>query len=444
MNGPAAVPAAGHPFMTFTHSLELEAAMPMNELTSAGLFGLGLVEIGNPAMARRYNECLEHLGLPKTRKRKFKIDRMGWSPEIAEELGDEYYLSHGPANPYAIIVMPEQRHAPIYYPYHSFDWNLLDSWFDTNWPQVVEITKRTGICLDLDQSVDVFRGPEDLLLVTDIVTRASTPSDLMDAARRQRMLVRGVLDEPDGYFDGELITGLLESRAAHGDLRGLRLIINDGHFADVADFYSRAFGGVFVLRSLGEKPLVYCRDSAEAEGHVKVKPVDEACREELLAHGYVTSDIGWWRDHLWRLRIIQESFLMDVLDEEEPELEFWSLSGPKQKGVIRRFKDQLDPYLEIGEIVRQLEMGSEPDSTPEHLRVHLLHPASDLNDASQRVVWHLLTFLSGGRNVVRYYRHQKTAFIDSYTNRWKVPKREWARLRVREYYEHASNTHQQT
>ena len=134
---------------------------------------------------------------------------------------------------------------------------------------------------------------------------------------------------------------------------------------------------------------------------------------------------------------------MDILDTEEPELEFWSLSQPKQKGIIKNYSERIEPYIEIGEIIRQLEMGTVPDPVPEHLRVHLLHPANDLNDASQRVVWHLLTFLGKGRNVVRYYRHQKTAFIDDYVNRWKTPKREWARLRIREHYEHASNTHQQ-
>ena len=97
----------------------------MKELIEAGLFGRGLVPVENRTMVARYNACLKDMGLAPTNLKKFQIDKMGWSPEVAAEQKDEYYLSHGDANPLAIILTPEQATAPIYFPMHSFDWKLM-------------------------------------------------------------------------------------------------------------------------------------------------------------------------------------------------------------------------------------------------------------------------------------------------------------------------------
>ena len=68
----------------------------MNELIQAGLFGRGLIRIEDPTMVARYNACLQDMGLSSTDLTSFQIDRMGWSPEIAAEAGDSYYLTWAP------------------------------------------------------------------------------------------------------------------------------------------------------------------------------------------------------------------------------------------------------------------------------------------------------------------------------------------------------------
>ena len=66
----------------------------MQKLFAHGLRGANLFEVQTQEMVDRYNDCLEHLGLSKTKLNSFSIDKMGWSPQIAEEQGD-MYLSHG-------------------------------------------------------------------------------------------------------------------------------------------------------------------------------------------------------------------------------------------------------------------------------------------------------------------------------------------------------------
>ena len=69
------------------------------------LFGGELLRLDSAELLTRYNRGLERLGIPPTKCRSISIDARGWSPEVAAERQNSYYLSTGPANPY--------------YPFHS-------------------------------------------------------------------------------------------------------------------------------------------------------------------------------------------------------------------------------------------------------------------------------------------------------------------------------------
>lgn len=409
----------------------------MQELIAAGLFGKGLISIEMPHLVHRYNECLIDMGLEPTTLTTFHIDRMGWSPEIAAEKKSDYYLSHGDANPLVIILVPEQERAPIYFPMHSFDWRLMDEWFGVHRKQVVDLTKETGLWLDIDQEVDLYAEPRDLLMVTEITVKVKAPNGLIERAREQSLLVRKFLASESSHIDGELLTALEESAHVSGDLRMRHLVLKNTLFSNLTDFYSRVFGGTFVLRSKNRVPLIFVREAKRADNE-RVFLADARIVPELEEHGYVSEDVAWWGSHLFYLKIIAESFLMEVLDEVEPETEFLSLSSAKQKALVVKHQKKLGTYLDVLKVIKAFEAGAETVDVPEHLRHFLLHPARDLEKTSREVIEQLLTYVNGGRNVILFYRHQKTAFVDAYTKRWKSPMREWARVRIREHYEYAS------
>lgn len=412
--------------------------MPMNELIQAGLFGRGLIRIDDPTMIERYNACLVDMGLESTKLKSFQIDRMGWSPEIAAERKDDYYLSHGDANPLAIIVTPEQAAAPIYFPMHSFDWKLVEAWFDAHRSQIVDLTKDTAIWLDIDQEVDLYQVPSDLIMVKEVMVRASTPDALIKRALRQDHLVRRWLTEPEAIFDGELISALEETAKDDGDLRRRQLIIRDMQFSDVLDFYSRVFGGSFVLRSQNHEPMIFVRDKKWVNEDAGVYLADMSAVPKLVEHGYVEADINWWQDHIYRLKVVAESFLVDVLDQKEPKLDFTELNEARRKQLIQKHRNQLTEYLELIRAASTLEARKMPKAD-ESISLHLLHPNDELTATSREVVWQLLTYIRGGLFVPLFYRHQKTAFVKAYS-KWKMPKRTWALARVREFYDVASKS----
>ncbi len=410
----------------------------MKALIDAGLFGRGLIMIDHPYLVARYNACLRDMNLLETTLAEFQIDRMGWSPEIAAEQQDHYYLSHGDANPLAIVLTPDQAYAPIYFPMHSFDWKLMEQWFSMHRTQIADLTKDTAIWLDIDQEVDLYRVPKDLLMVSEVLVRAHTPCGLMQKADKQQALALRWLNEKDAHLNGVLIQKLEESAVADGDLRHRHLVVRDMQYSDVVDFYSRVFGGIFVLRSRNKKPLIFAREKEVVDDHTTFA-ADESALARLIKQQYVQNEIAWWQEHLYRLKVVAESFLVEVLDAHEPYLDFTELNDAKRRGLVVKYQDELQTYFELEELRHYLKEGELGDVSDE-VRVHLYHPNDDLPPTSREVVWQLLTYIQGGRFVPLMYRHQKTAFVKAFTEEWNMPRRSWALQRIRDHYDHASKS----
>jgi hypothetical protein len=410
----------------------------MRELIDEGLFGRGLIKIESSVLVSRYNAALVHMGIDPTKLTSFQIDRLGWSPEIAAEKSDEYYLSHGPANPVLIVLTPEQETAPIYFPMHSYDWKLTERWFKSHRTQIAELTKETAVCVDFDQSVELYAVPQDLAMVNEVIVRATTVDGLMIKVEKQQNLVRSWMNDVDSHLDVELITQLASSRKEVGDLRRRPLLIRDYQFSDVVDFYSREFGGTYVLRSRNTSPLIFVRDQAVAKKY-DVPIADENILPILIERGYVETNIDWWQNHLYRLKVVAESFLVDVLDKHNPRLDFVKLNRQKRLKLIQEYKDELPEYLELFRVRDAMKKGKLLEVSDE-VRPHLLHPSDGLSPLSRELVWQLLTQIRGGRFVPLMYRHQKNMFVEEFTKKWKKPKRSWASGRISEFHDIASKS----
>ena len=114
------------------------------------LRGVLLFPVASTELVSRYNECLERLGISATSLTSFHIDRMGWSPEIARERADPYYLSAGIANPMAVLLSPDQQVLPVLFPYNSYDARMIDAYFERFKYEIADITRTTCVGIDID------------------------------------------------------------------------------------------------------------------------------------------------------------------------------------------------------------------------------------------------------------------------------------------------------
>ncbi|MCL7753021.1 DUF6638 family protein [Polaribacter sp. Z022] len=226
----------------------------MDKLIKANLYRSESISISGK-LVERYNKCLVKLGFTETKLKKFTIDGIGWSPEIAEEKEESFYLNNGEANTHAIIITPKQKGLPVYNPFHSFDKELMKVVFKKHEKTINDITRDSAICIDFDQKIDVFYEPLDVLRYKDIVIKFHLIDNLNKAKEEQLKLIDSFNYE-NNFIDEEIHKQLLISAKKYGDLRERNLTLEEINFT-TDSFYTKAFGGVFLLRDLAIPILIF-------------------------------------------------------------------------------------------------------------------------------------------------------------------------------------------
>ena len=226
----------------------------MEKLRAAGLFGGALVQLSG-SLASRYNECLALLGVTPTKLKTFAVDGMGWSPEIAVEKGENYYLNTGEANVNAIVISPEQKDKPVHMPSHSFDVDVMRAVFTAYHREIRDITKDSALVLNMDQNIDAFFEPFDLLRYAKIEVTFTLLHHLDEKQMEQEAFIN-LFNRNNNFIDRDVHQQLLNSAKRYGDLRGRKLKL-DPITLQVGSFYTRAFGGVFVLKDSMKDMLIF-------------------------------------------------------------------------------------------------------------------------------------------------------------------------------------------
>ncbi len=388
-----------------------------------------LVRITSPALVKRYNDALTELGLAPTTLTNFQIDGSGWSPEIAAEKGKRYYLTQGLANSFAVILTVDQRGSALYAPVMSFERPLMASYYARFGAEIADLTRETALQLEFDQGFSTYANPQNLLRVESVTVR-SNAGGLGAVAAEQNELVERFRDERLAWFDPALRQRIMDSARTHGDLRARRLGIPDVVFEETANFYTPAFGGVFVLRSRGGNAYLVLENEAEFEALTSKRHAvflrDPELLEHLQAENLVEIDLAWYRAHPDALRQKREFLLADLFFEHDPDTDFAALTPPQRKGRLLELQSEVpETLLELEYLVTKLERGDRvrPEQLSPDLTKLLLRPHETVAGHQREVVQQLLLRLEP-RDVVELYKVDKERFVELFET-WPEAKQRW-------------------
>lgn len=417
----------------------------MEKLIASKLFGDGLIEIHKPSLIERYNACLEDIGLKPTKLKKFNIDGWGWSPEISNEQNNHFYLSHnGPANPFAIIITPEQEDKPIYFPYHSFDKDLMRIVFHTARPQIVDLSTESGIWIDVDQEINHYRSPQDLLMVDSINLKFNTPNKLIDAAREQRELVRQFYGEKYAWGDTRLHKKIYESSKRHGDLRFRSLDIPNMPYTHVRTFYTRAFEGLFVFRDTPNNKPILILENQKSElsgelfhGHLEFNINDKGLMGALIREKLIDGGENFDEKSIQRMHQLLDFIFVQACSEEAPDELVWNMPSGKRKGLIASLRGKtrlIDMYDELQFLIKEVSMGKTLQILTASIELQnlLAEPYDHLPTNMKKVVWKLLVKLSP-LDIAKLYQYNKEAFFTEYQN-WPENYQKWVTQYLQKNY----------
>lgn len=394
----------------------------MQKLIEAGLFGDGLVDISTKELVGRYNGCLVRLGIEETKLKRFRVDGIGWSPEIAEEKGNPLYLSAGVANPMAIIIRPEQIGKPVYFSSWSFIRRMMTAYCEKYSDAIANLSVDVCLGLDLDEGILVYNEPSDLCLVERIVVKTEG-NGLIRAAKEQNAMVVKLTSGSMSWADYQLRAKIMESAKKWGDLRFKQMEIEPFEFTDFRSFFTPAFGGVFVLRYKRSKCILVGLDHAGTSGMISID--DGKLLDRLMDESLLELNKKWWREHPDQIEFLMECILAHAVSEHVEDLDLSCMTATQKKRLLVECSSSLKKqYDELERYRKWLKNGGKEPKLSKKTKSLLLRPKSRMRHTEQEVIWQLLLRVQP-IDVLALYTYDKNLFYERY-QQWSESLKRWA------------------
>ncbi|KQS99172.1 MULTISPECIES: DUF6638 family protein [unclassified Rhizobium] len=218
----------------------------MKRLLEAELIYGRLLEISEPHLIARYNKALQGLGLRPTSLSSFQIDMTGFSPEIADELGDRDYLDPNRVNRRFIIMTPGQEELPVVHTSFSNTAALMHEFFSANARAINAVTIKDALYGEIEDSVSTVSDIDDLLSINEVRFRVMSAEDMLGKAAELRALVDRLKTVPTAWSDDAMLNRMVELAKLTGDIRENALVPDKLVFRHDA-FWANHFGGVYVF-----------------------------------------------------------------------------------------------------------------------------------------------------------------------------------------------------
>lgn len=402
----------------------------MNKLKQANLYRSELIPIRGK-LVERYNQCLYTLGFEPTTLDTFLIDGMGWSPDIAEEKNNLNYLNHGEANPHGIIITPLQKGKPIYTPFHSFDREMMKFIFKTYETKINDITRDSAICLDFDQDIDTYYEPLDVLRYDKITIGFKLINDLNKRQDEQRALI-AKFNSKNNFIDEAIHQELLESAREYGDLRDRDLSLPNLSF-DVNTFYTRAYGGVYVLRDFISDIVIF-----ENEEVYKMA-IRDTNYDVLIYHIKQPELVKKLNDHLIIECDLKEAITTKRYDRIKKFELATQLENPthpieeilNNKSLFRSYLNRISseglkrvtgPEMYVERLARSNSFKIQ-DLVDMEVYYALHEPHSSLEAKHHDIIWQLIVHIAS-KDVLFMYWYDKPEFYKQYVN-WNDSLKHW-------------------
>ena len=409
----------------------------MQKLKDANLYQSELIPISGK-LVERYNKCLKKLGLVETKLANFSIDGMGWSPEISEEKKEPFYLCNGESNPHAIIISPKQYKKPVYRPVHTFDRDMMNLIFKTYVDKINDITRDSAICIDFDQGIDIYYEPLDVLRYGTVKIRFHLIDNLNRVRYKQLQLVEK-FKYGNNFINEEIHAQLLASAKKYGDLRDRDLSLDDIDF-EVNSFYTKAFGGVYVLRDFIAPIVVF-----ESEDWYK-EAIKDTFHEVMIFHISQSELVDKLRDHIIiahdldktskseRYERIKKFIFASYL--EEPQHSIKDILNDKL--LFKSYLNKLDidsrkRVMSVERYLAKLETSNQYKIADivDHEFFEALHePHSSLHPKHQDLIWKLLVNISP-KDVLFLYWYDKILFYNKFKS-WDDSLKDWVIEQIRQ------------
>jgi hypothetical protein len=371
----------------------------------------GLLRVDDPLRAARYREGLAALGVAAPERACFHVDAAGYSPELADDLDDPFYLGAAPLEPRALLIGPEQLAAPLVHPGFGFAREGYRRFVQSGAREIAALTLREPLLVELAPEGAPLSKPAELADPAVFEIRLRTPSDRIAGVRRLETMKREFLASDRLWLDDPFLAAMAELAARVRDLPPLPEGFERSCHRLGPAFFCPAFGGAYVIEEPGASTAsaaswVLSAGAPENAGapaplsargrRVELLPLTaEAALEVLERHRIARVDLEAWRTRPEALDRIRHWLAVDACFERDPE-RVPPLLGPREVAAALRPESGPSPeHLELDELARRLATRTarvDPSSLSAASRLRLAVPTTT-RPAVACFVLHVQAFL---------------------------------------------------
>jgi hypothetical protein len=392
-----------------------------------------LVLVDDAALAARYRDALAALGARAPVCARFHVDAAGWSPEVADELADPFYLGGGPLEARAVVLGAAQLAAPLVHPGLGFAAGAFRALARERARELAALTLREPVLLDAAPLPGPLSKPAELADPDRFELLLRTPSGILEASRRFEGMKGEFLESERRWLQDDFIAELLALAARVRELPPMPEGFEASRHRLAPVFFSPAFGGAYVIEEPGASlaaattwvlagDVPVARDAGTAgarearaeprqapaprpagaaalrsarERRVELRPLaPEAALEALERHRIARVDLGAWRGESDALAELRHWLALEAALARDPE----GVPAPFGRHEVADLLDDcgdLPPEArELAEVSRRLLSGRggvDPDALSPLARLRLAVPASRRPEVS-RFVRHVQAF----------------------------------------------------
>ena len=219
-----------------------------------------LLEINEPHLVERYSRALAAFGLQMPELDSFRIDMIGFSPEVAEVLGDQDYLDPKKVNRRFVILSPEQAHLSLVHATFSNTADLMAEFFDRNRRVLFALTIKDVVFGEIEDNVFEIDDIDDLLSIEQVEFKIGTHENLTEKTADLKLKIDRLIKEPNAWRDDAMLREMVELAQQTGDIRENKLLPEEVVFRHES-FWASHFGGIYVFHDDNQITVV-CDPSA--------------------------------------------------------------------------------------------------------------------------------------------------------------------------------------
>lgn len=315
--------------------------------------------VSSGTLKERYNRAMEQLCGCRTELGRFHIDMTGFSPEIADELQDPYYLNPHGINRRFILLIPEQQNLTLHDPMFSWTADILRSFMEVNRSQLFTLMARDSVYGEIQNSIYRLESVDELLDMRTVSISLKTPDGLLEAAGRIHETIDELTQQPEHWLNDARLNNLIQLAEKTGDIRRHPVAPIDETY-QIRHYFTRHLDGLYRFDH-GRRIVILSVDpQVEPLGRGNPQIQHHRIQDSEQVYRYLTDRrLVQTVSNLEALQEILRGFLLDQYASDHQDGDFSALTASDQTQLIHQYWDALpDVAKTLLSAIRLLEQGS--------------------------------------------------------------------------------------